>query len=529
MMDRIRALGIQIKEWWNKFEARQKTIIISITAGVIVMFALLIFLLGRPQYEILVVCEDTNEAAQVTELLGEDYTYTTSQDGLTINVLESQAAEARILLGANNITAAAYGIDNVFTGGFGDTESDKEKRYLLYKESKYAEDIEAFDFVKSARVNLYQADSDGTLLSAATESNASIILETVGEVTDDAAVAIAKAIANALGNSSTDKVTIIDTEGNLLFSNDADYSAAGSASTQLKVKSQLETIVRNNVQRVLLGTYTDVQVAPNLVIDFSSTELASENYSAPDGQEQGMLDSADIYTEDSTNGTSGIPGTDSNTDQTYVFEDNSESNSSISDEHYDYLPNKSVKKQEIPAGAIIEEESSVAVSAVSYKIVKEADIKTQGLLSGLTWDEYKLANADSVKLTVDEDIYGLVSDATGIDLDDITIIAYEEPIFYDEEGVDINFADIIQIIVFVLIIGLLAFVVLRSMARNKEGETEEEELSVETLLQSRPEENVENIGVESKSETRKMIDKFVEDNPEAAANLLRNWLNEDWG
>ena len=34
--------------------------------------------------------------------------------------------------------------------------------------------------------------------------------------------------------------------------------------------------------------------------------------------------------------------------------------------------------------------------------------------------------------------------------------------------------------------------------------------------------------VESKSETRKMIGKFVDENPESAAALLRNWLNEDW-
>ena len=32
-----------------------------------------------------------------------------------------------------------------------------------------------------------------------------------------------------------------------------------------------------------------------------------------------------------------------------------------------------------------------------------------------------------------------------------------------------------------------------------------------------------------KISTRKMIEKFVDENPEAAANLLRNWLNEDWG
>ena len=39
---------------------------------------------------------------------------------------------------------------------------------------------------------------------------------------------------------------------------------------------------------------------------------------------------------------------------------------------------------------------------------------------------------------------------------------------------------------------------------------------------------LEDIDVESKSETRKMIEKFVDENPESAAALLRNWLNEDW-
>ena len=59
--------------------------------------------------------------------------------------------------------------------------------------------------------------------------------------------------------------------------------------------------------------------------------------------------------------------------------------------------------------------------------------------------------------------------------------------------------------------------------------TEEEEISVESLLQSDPEPVLEDIEVETKSETRKMVEKFVDENPEAAVNLLRNWLNEEWG
>ena len=88
--------------------------------------------------------------------------------------------------------------------------------------------------------------------------------------------------------------------------------------------------------------------------------------------------------------------------------------------------------------------------------------------------------------------------------------------------------DIIQIVLIIVILALLAFVVLRSMRGEKHAE-EEEEISVETLLQSTPEMQLEDITVENESEERKLINKFVDENLEAAANLLRNWLNEDWG
>ena len=65
--------------------------------------------------------------------------------------------------------------------------------------------------------------------------------------------------------------------------------------------------------------------------------------------------------------------------------------------------------------------------------------------------------------------------------------------------------------------------------RSEKVTEEEEEVSVESLLQSTPEAVLEELEVETKSETRKLIEKFVDENPEAAANLLRNWLSEDWG
>ena len=56
----------------------------------------------------------------------------------------------------------------------------------------------------------------------------------------------------------------------------------------------------------------------------------------------------------------------------------------------------------------------------------------------------------------------------------------------------------------------------------------EQEVTVDQLLENQPDEELEDIGFNEKSEARILIEKFVDEKPEAVANLLRNWLNEDW-
>ena len=225
----------------------------------------------------------------------------------------------------------------------------------------------------------------------------------------------------------------------------------------------------------------------------------------------------------------GIPGTDSNNETTYQYQTGTDTESSSTSKLEDFLPNESLSVQNLPAGVINYGNSSLSLTAISYRVIKEEDAKSQGLLDGITWDQYKAANDAYTKMDVDQDFYSLVSTATGIPAEAITIMAYEVPQFIDKEGASEEQISIaVSVILVLLILAILAFVIIRSMMAGKEVQ-KEEELSVESLLQSTPDETVEDIELESKSETRKMIEKFVDENPEAAANLLRNWLNEDWG
>ena len=108
----------------------------------IIALGLLVTILTRPQYIILLNCDTTKEASEVKELLEtEGLDYKVSDDGYQISINKKQQSEAALLLGANDIQAATYTIDNVTAGGLSTTEADKQKRYEYYMETRLAEDL----------------------------------------------------------------------------------------------------------------------------------------------------------------------------------------------------------------------------------------------------------------------------------------------------------------------------------------------------------------------------------------------------
>ena len=83
----------------------------------------------------------------------------------------------------------------------------------------------------------------------------------------------------------------------------------------------------------------------------------------------------------------------------------------------DYLPDEVITNKNIPAGMINYGESSVSVTAIDYNVIREEEAKGQGLLDGISWDEYKANNQGRTKIEVDQDLYSVVANATGIDTD----------------------------------------------------------------------------------------------------------------
>ncbi len=534
ILQRLRTLWEKILEWWSKFNARQKTLIISVAAAVIVAVVIVVTVISQPEYETLVVSDDTKQTYEIQNLLTENnITFITSKDGLTVSVLKEQYSDANILLGANDIPTVGADVESVFTGGFSTTESDKQKRYKVYLQQYIAESLEGQDNIKSATVTLNIPENDGTLLAKEKESYASVMLtlEESNSMDEDQAAGLARFIATSIGNDTTQNIVIMDSDGNMLFSGEDNASLAGNASSRLSYEAKYDALVRGEIREALVGAkiYDNVQVVPNLDLNWDIIKKTEHTYTPAEGQDQGVLSHRDTYSQTATNSNGDIPGTDTNGEVTYEYQDSAYSSTQTDEESNDYLPNETITDTQTAGGVINRESSSIAITALHYVIYNEDDLRTQGMLDGTTFEEFRLANSDRVKQEVDQDIYGMVSNATGIPEARISIVAYDEPVFVESEQTNFLTSNYMLIILIILILGLLAFVVIRSMRAERAVE-DQEELSLDSLLQSTAEQvELEEIDAEGKSEVSLLIEKFVDENPDAVANLLRNWLQEDWG
>ena len=276
--------------------------------------------------------------------------------------------------------------------------------------------------------------------------------------------------------------------------------------------------------------FANVEAAINLDVTFDNKEVVKTELGIPQGMDGGAITQQSLYDMTSTTGyEGGTPGTDTNDDTTYVIEDgqNGLTEISESDTMYDY--DRIITTIVGNGGNINYDTSSTTVMATKYIVYDEAELRANGTLDDMTWEEFKAANAEAQVVDVDESYIQLVANATGFPANAITFLCYEEPKFVDEVEDGRSIADYAQIIIAVLIFALLGYVVFRS-TRTQKTEELQPEISVETLLESTSnvQDSLNGIDYVEKSDARIMIEKFVDENPEAVASLLRNWLNEDW-
>jgi len=461
-------------------------------------------------------------------------------DGRSISVRREDRNQARMLIETSSIKGVetwSFG-DVLANTGMSTTQTlTKESLRQLYK-SEVEGLLRAFNGVQGAQVDLYIPDDSNFYITAPRKATAAIHLSTSSTLTRADGEIMARLVAKAVPNLALEDIFITDSNFTPLYSGEA--ATEGAIDRQHEAELSVRAYLEGQVKSALGRQYADVQTISNLTFDWNKITEQSTQYSGPDPEgstgyvRQEQTEKSSVT--DSSNDAE--PGTGSNDQQspTYQTGNGSSSSGTSSNRATEYLYDQLSRSTEFSVGNFLKGNSSLSIFAYNYREYHESDVRKAGLLDDITWQEFQNTVPKSTKLEVDEDLMTAIRIGTGIE--SISLVAYELPHFVSAEVKSVKFEQIVILVILFLLIILLAYGLLKKTQGDEITEIEPalsvEELLVSTQLEEKREAEIEEmerlreIEFNQDSEVKKQIEKFVTEKPEAAAQLLRNWLEDEW-
>lgn len=530
MQERLKELPKKFLEYWNKWTSKQKTIVVSAVSGVILLIGILVFVLGRTKFVDLYTYQDTKTASQVVTLLqGNSITTKLASDNLTVKVDEKRYSEAIMAVATSDLAESSFGIQGLLDTSITTTNGERLLRQHLYTKEELLTAILIIDGVVDAQINYTPKDTTNRILTTSQETPASVMLVTNSEFKKKSAEMIATYVAFALGNTNTDLVKVVDQKGDILFNGPKSEEDEVDITDKIAVRQRFQdSYIEMVTSALLMNGFTEVNVAPYLDINFDRVKQMFTEYIPLEGEDRGVLTEYRTTSSKGTNGIGDIPGTDTNDENDYMLVNNGTGEYQNSTEEGYYQPGVHITDTVYDTGTLSVQNSSIAVTAVRVITRTEEELELAGELENTTFEEYKLRHSDMVRRETDEALIEVIAMATGIPVQNIRLLTYDAYNFVPRQEVERSWSFYLQILLAVLLVAFLLFVVFRGMAPVEVTDLEPE-LSIETLLATTKEnQSLEDVEFNEQSETRKMIEKFFDENPESVAQLLRNWLNSDW-
>lgn len=527
MPEGITKLFDKVKNFWSELEKGQKTRI-YIMAGVLI--AAVVITLAMTLKVDYVPLFDTTEEVNLQPVV----------NYLTENNIQFKKGENQIFIDSKRkkdiefdlTTQGVVSPEITFADTWSKlsltaTEGDKENLWKHYLTNDLVYKLKKFDNIENATVQYSKPEKTYWVRPNEEENNqgsAYVMLKTKKALTPDQVDAAAKVVASSLGIPS-DKITIVDHNLNPL-TRDYDQTDLARASTQDEMRRQRQLELEGKVYDFFkIGVaqndfFDTMSVSANVVLDFDSLKSTSTKYSLPT-EDGGVVKSEEILEESLTNGDAGnIPGTDTNPQGAPSYQMGGEGNSQYDKNHEvrDYLYNQTDEQAEKAVGKLINDESTMSISL---------------------WYGNRIQNAEGLTPEYLEQVRQSAYAATGVPMQNITIsvqkLAAETPV---EPTMVETLEQLFERFGFyALMLILLMVMVITAMPRKKAVPEAMQAAAAEaaagagggTASRGLYDEEIRDINLEEQSELKKQIEKFVQQNPDAVAQLLRNWIADDWG
>mgnify|MGYP000976891558 FL=1 len=522
MPEGIKKLIDKIKSFWSNLEKSQK-IRIYVMAGVL-LFAIAVTLVLTLKVEYVPLFDTSQEVnlqPVVSYLTENDIKFKKGENQIFVDSKRKKDIEFDLTtqgIVSPEVTFADTWSKLSLTA----TESDKENLWKNYLTNDLVYKLKKFENVENATVQYTKPEKTYWVKSGSEEQQGSayVMLKTKEPLTPNQVGAAAKVVAASLGIPA-DRITIVDHKLNPL-SRDYTQTDILKASSQDEMRRQRQMELENKVYEffkigVAQHEYFDtISVSANAVLDFDTLTSTSTRYDPPVEEENAVLNEETLE-ETLINGNAGdIPGTDTNPQGTMTYQIGGDGNSQYNKNHTvrEYLYNQTNEQKEKAVGNLISEQSTMSISLWYGKNIKTAD--------GLT-PEYL------------EEVRQSASAATGVPVENIAVSVQK---LAAETPPEVTLMDTVselfdQFGFYVLMLILLVVMAITAMPRKKTKPVEVQTAVLETAAAGegtapQASELIQDINLQEESELKKQIDKFVQDNPDSVAQLLRNWLAEDW-
>lgn len=548
VVDKAKAIWGKV---WERLKKISKKIYIAAAAALVVLAVILVIVLNNKPYSTLVTGVSMDEMSSVLQLLDawgvRDYKV---ENGDTILVPESQQSQlqARVLMENVFQSGQAKYFDNLSALS---TNQERNAATLMDLEEKLRATIRSFDNVQDAVVNLTPGEDRGYVLDSGNVVNATaavkVSMRDGKKLTTQQAAAIREFVSNSLQGLEISRVSITDDYGNT-YSGGSLTADSDASALKMQLEEEQSNKIRTQIMQVLAPAFGEenVDVAVNCVVEVGNVTENRVDVYLPEYAQNGETNGRGIigsliyqwsYNRDGDETVGGVVGTESNSNipnpdfSQYMENDpNLDGTESAADAsgQIDYDNSRSEKHIVTTAGYL--KDCSVAVSINST---------TAGNVDTAEWQEHVARAAG---------IYGEVDEETGLEILDgrISVISY--PFFREEPpapvpGIfDIEIAGIPMWVFIAAAGGLLLFIILlvvilvarrRRRKRLEAEEAEAQASEVDALLAAvglggqatdGNGADVMEIQTEQSMQLRKDIRQFASENPEIAAQMVRNWL-----
>ena len=518
MPESLMRLQQQALEYWKDMDKAQKTKIMVIVILGIGIMSLAIFMITRPSYERLFSGQiDAKEIGEMSKILKESKVdHKLANGGTSIEVKAKDKDVAQLALAQSGYPRGGMTFkDALGSIKLSTTESDKKKIFKEYDEQKIVGSLKKIENIRDAVVNLSLPEKDVFLGDAQEQKpTAAVIIESDEVLSKKQVDGIVRFVAASVEGLDHKNVKIIDKYTGKMLNDSYDNDAAGITTSQYEIIEVNKKDIENKVINLFTNRYDGIRVAANVVCDFDAESTKEVQYSPVVGDDSGILRSSESHKEEVQNGsTGGVPGTDSNggntTTPSYPTGDGSNGSYKKTDAINNYEINQKNIERNKATGLFDSTMSSITVSFLYGR------------------DRQNVPTQAEISEHINE-----ISKATGMPAANIAITSFKLPPL----SVEVPKTDWMKLLgqigpiaVLGILIILLAIGVMRKGTPNRGFAAIGPSLAPTSHIdQVIDDDTLPEIEIEEKSEVKKQIDKFVKKRPEAVAQLLRNWLSDEW-